>query len=364
MTVKTPLRQTALWARAICLIVGLAVGLAAAGQVAAQSGLFDQGWTLDPEASSLSFQSIKATTKAENSSFASLEGTIDETGAARIVVFLESVDTKIDLRNVRMRFLFFETFQFPEAVISAQLDPSALSDLAQVREKVLPLPYVLEIHGASKGYESKVLINLLDANRVSVSTVEPISISVQDFGMMDGLAKLEEAAGVPIIPSATVAFNFVFSRNGSPGKAELVAASAPAAGASRALETSGDFGLQECNNRFETLSKSGGIFFAPGSARLDAASAPLLRSLAEIINRCPGLTIEVAGHTDSIGGADANQRLSERRAISVTDYLARIGVSGNRVRAAGYGEARPVATNATAQGRARNRRIEFTILGG
>lgn len=328
----------------------------------AQAGMFDDGWTLDTQASSLSFQSIKAVKKAENSSFASLEGTIDETGAAKIVVFLESVDTKIDLRNVRMRFLFFETFQFPEATISAQLDPASLTDLPQVRNKVVPLPYTLEIHGATKAYESPVLINLLDNNRVSVSSVEPISISVEDFGLLGGLAKLEEAAGVPIIPSATVAFNFVFSRNGTSGVTELAANAAT--GASRALETTGDFGVQECNNRFETLSKSGGIYFAPGSARLDSASAPLLDSLAAIINRCPGLVIEVAGHTDSVGGSDANQRLSERRAISVTDYLTGKGVEFARMRPAGYGESRPIATNETNQGRARNRRIEFSIING
>lgn len=350
-------------ARAAARFTAILLGMVAWVSTAqAQSDLFRDGWTLDPESSSLSFQSIKKMTKAENSSFASLEGQIDEFGNASVVVFLESVDTKIDLRNVRMRFLFFETFQFPEARIAVQLDPASLADLRETRSKTMTLPFSLDLHGTTNSYEADVIVNLLDNNRVSVAAAEPISIPVSDYGLLDGLAKLEEAAGVQIVPSATVAFNFVFSRNGSSGVTQ-VAALAPAAG-SRALESSGDFALEECRNRFETLSRSGGIYFGTGSARLDRASAPLLNSLAEIVNRCPGLIIEVGGHTDSEGSTVSNQRLSERRANSVRDYLINTGVDFSRIQSTGYGESRPIATNDTSQGRARNRRIEFSIVGG
>ncbi len=88
------------------LAAGLWAGLASMGF--AQSA-FNGGWTLNSEMSNLSFQSVKKQTVVESSGFATFNGTIDEAGKAEVTVLLDSVDTKIDLRNVRMRFLFFET---------------------------------------------------------------------------------------------------------------------------------------------------------------------------------------------------------------------------------------------------------------
>ncbi|WP_236638347.1 OmpA family protein [Mangrovicoccus ximenensis] len=138
----------------------------------------------------------------------------------------------------------------------------------------------------------------------------------------------------------------------------------PAAPASAALEAQGDFSLEACTGRFEILSRTDNISFESGSARLRPASFPLLDQVADIVNRCPGLNILIAGHTDSTGDAGLNQRLSESRAASVVDYLLGKGVGQGRMASAGYGEDRPVADNATAEGRARNRRIEFSVEGG
>ncbi|MEM8703630.1 MAG: OmpA family protein, partial [Pseudomonadota bacterium] len=119
---------------------------------------------------------------------------------------------------------------------------------------------------------------------------------------------------------------------------------------------------EACEGRFEILSRTDNIYFASGSARLDARSAPLLDSLVDIIVRCPDLNIEVGGHTDSDGGAAGNQRLSERRAAAVEDYIAAQNVSALRITSVGYGETRPVASNDTPDGKRRNRRIEFTVV--
>ncbi|RYH10906.1 OmpA family protein [Tropicimonas sp. IMCC6043] len=343
--------------RGVALLCGL--GLIPGSQ--AQAGPFDGGWTLDGAASSIAFQSIKDQTKVELNSFAALEGAIDAGGTATVTVHLESVDTKIDLRNVRMRFLFFETFLYPEATITAQIDPSAIADLAETRRKTIPMPFTLDLHGVTKAYEADVTVTLLDADRVFVNSAQPISIPVADFGMESGLTKLEEAAGLPIIPSATVSFEFAFTRNGATAATPVQLAAAPA---NRALESSGDFAPEECRNRFQTMSEANEISFASGSTRLQASSAPVLDSLVEIITRCPGLTIGISGHTDNVGSDEANQRLSERRAASVADYLVGKGIPANRFETAGYGETRPIADNATDRGRWRNRRIDFTILGG
>ena len=87
-----------------------------------------------------------------------------------------------------------------------------------------------------------------------------------------------------------------------------------------------------------------------------------MNSLAEIVDRCPDLRVEVGGHTDSDGAASNNLRLSEARARSVVQFLSRAGVGADRLEAVGYGEAQPIASNATADGKAKNRRIAFTVL--
>jgi outer membrane protein OmpA-like peptidoglycan-associated protein len=73
--------------------------------------------------------------------------------------------------------------------------------------------------------------------------------------------------------------------------------------------------------------------------------------------------LEVEGHTDSVGGDDYNQRLSEQRAASVRDYLVQQGLSMNSVMAKGFGKTQPVASNETAAGRQQNRRVELVVSG-
>ncbi|MBD1546011.1 OmpA family protein [Roseibium aggregatum] len=330
----------------------------------AQDSFFKGGWTLQPDGSSLRFQSVKNLTKVESSRFVELEGSIDETGAAAIHVFLDSVDTKVDLRNVRMRFLFFETFQFPEAVITARIDPAQLTDLKTLKRKIIPLTYELQLHGVKKSFDTEVAVTYLSDDLVAVSTTAPISVAAADFSLEEGIKKLEEAANVVIVPSATVSFDFVFARK-TGGEKTVTAAAQPTAAkgpASKALEPEGNLDPKACKGRFEILSRTGHIYFPSGSARLDARSGPLLDSLVDIISRCPGLVIEVGGHTDSDGSAAANLRLSEHRASAVTQYLISKGIPENRIVSVGYGETRPVAPNDTADGKHRNRRIEFVVV--
>ncbi len=343
--------------KAICISVLMAAG---AGLPALAQSPFAGGWTLKPEMSNLSFQSVKNQTVAESSSFASLQGGIDETGATSVTVLLDSVDTKIDLRNVRMRFLFFETFKFPEARITGRIDPALLADLTTARRKQVPVTYEIDLHGVKKSYEANVTATLLSDNLVSVASARPISVPVADFNLADGLGKLEEAANVTILPSATVTFDWVFARNES--TAAATQAPAQAAPTSVALEAEGDFDREACKGRFEILSRAGNIYFASGSARLEDKSAPLLDSLAGIVLRCPGMVIEVGGHTDSVGPEGSNMRLSEARAASVITYLLGKGLGNDTMISKGYGETQPIASNDTKKGRWDNRRIEFKVL--
>jgi OOP family OmpA-OmpF porin len=334
----------------------------------AQDNPFAPGWDLDLAGSNIHFQSIKKMTKVESSSFATFGGTIEPGGQAKVTVLLESVDTKIDLRNVRMRFLFFETFKFPEATISLQLTPDMVAGLPGLGRKTLTVPYTFEIHGVQKQMESEITVTLINDDMISVASAAPIAIGFEEFGLTENLAKIAEAAGgISIVPSATITFDFVFKRRGGTGAAVVASTTtAPAAQAapSGALEAAGDFSPEACLGRFEILSRTGNIYFRTASARLDGESAALLNSIVDIVNRCPGMIIEVAGHTDSDGGEGTNQALSEKRAQSVVRYLADHGVAVERVRAVGYGESRPFVANDSAYNKSRNRRIEFSVPGG
>jgi len=103
------------------------------------------------------------------------------------------------------------------------------------------------------------------------------------------------------------------------------------------------------------------ILFATNSTTVSGASTADLGTLASSINRYPDTTVNVVGHTDSVGDAAFNVDLSQRRAQAVTSVLINAGVPANRLRATGAGEDQPVATNQTDAGRQANRRVEIII---
>ncbi|HUP50771.1 MAG TPA: OmpA family protein [Thermoanaerobaculia bacterium] len=103
------------------------------------------------------------------------------------------------------------------------------------------------------------------------------------------------------------------------------------------------------------------VLFDFDSAALRPASRTALREMAEVFDRYRDTIIVVTGHTDSLGTAAYNQRLSERRAGSVSSYLQNLGVRGSRIDAIGNGESQPRATNGTAAGRQLNRRVDIHV---
>jgi len=105
------------------------------------------------------------------------------------------------------------------------------------------------------------------------------------------------------------------------------------------------------------------LFFDTAQATLRSESRAELDRLAAFLRDNPSITLEIGGHTDSEGSDASNQRLSERRAQSVVDFLTGAGVTASRLRARGYGESEPVASNDTADGRQQNRRVEFEVTG-
>lgn len=317
---------------------------------------FAPGWTLTPEGSTLGFQSVKNGAKVEMNAIATFAGHIDDKGQAKVEIALDSIDTHIDLRNVRMRFLFFETFKFPTATVTATVDPALLDGLATAPRTFAVLPFTLSLHGVTKEMSAPVSITRLGPDQVAVASVGIIPVAAEDFGLTEGVAKLQDAAKVALVPVGSVAFDWIFTRDGA---APQVAAPM---GAAAAKETQGTLSPEDCATRFDTLSQAGNITFRSGSARLDVAGSAALDTLVDVATRCPDLRLEVGGHTDDVGPDDQNLALSDARARAVVAYLASKGIDPARLTPKGYGEAAPLVPNDTPETRARNRRIEFKIL--
>jgi outer membrane protein OmpA-like peptidoglycan-associated protein len=114
----------------------------------------------------------------------------------------------------------------------------------------------------------------------------------------------------------------------------------------------------EAGTKFELRN----VFFETAKFDLKSTSYPELNYIVDILKANPSLNILVAGHTDNIGSATNNQTLSENRAKSVMNYLVEKGIPADRLSSKGYGASKPIYTNDTEDGRAKNRRTEIEIL--
>jgi outer membrane protein OmpA-like peptidoglycan-associated protein/Tol biopolymer transport system component len=104
------------------------------------------------------------------------------------------------------------------------------------------------------------------------------------------------------------------------------------------------------------------VLFSSGSAELLPVSSDELDRLAELLTKVSGLSVEIVGHTDNVGGEAANQQLSQQRATAVKEYLIASGIAEARISTRGAGKANPIDTNDTEEGRARNRRTTFKLM--
>lgn len=128
--------------------------------------------------------------------------------------------------------------------------------------------------------------------------------------------------------------------------------------------------LQQLNTILETRDTARGlivnmsdVLFDSGRFTLRPGAREKLAKISGIVLAYPELKLEVEGHTDSVGADSYNQKLSEQRAKSVSDYLTKAGISSESVTAVGFGESAPVADNANAAGRQQNRRVELVVTG-
>lgn len=119
---------------------------------------------------------------------------------------------------------------------------------------------------------------------------------------------------------------------------------------------------EECVSQIDVVTEKRKILFDPSSASITAETQPVVDDIAEILQRCPDLRIQISGYTDSQGREEMNQQLSQQRAEAVLDALRVRRVPVSRFEATGFGETDPIADNDTEAGREANRRIEFSLI--
>jgi outer membrane protein OmpA-like peptidoglycan-associated protein len=111
-----------------------------------------------------------------------------------------------------------------------------------------------------------------------------------------------------------------------------------------------------------TFDENSGVYFATDKYNINSASETTLNKLSNVFKEYPDTNILVVGHTDSVGSEDYNMTLSKNRAYAVTNYLKGRGLSSGRFTTNWFGETQPMHDNATADGRAKNRRVNIAIL--
>jgi succinyl-CoA synthetase beta subunit len=136
--------------------------------------------------------------------------------------------------------------------------------------------------------------------------------------------------------------------------AAAVAAAAPVASANAAGAAPANAAV--CNDK----ALAADVKFVTGGSAVAAESSAVLQSMAGNLKGCAALKLEIGGHTDNVGKPESNLKLSQARAEAVMAVLVKAGIEAGRISAKGYGDTQPAADNATAEGRQKNRRVEFT----
>lgn len=189
--------------------------LAACGQTAGSdpAPVIEGAWEVDSAASELSYVSIKAGEIAETNTFETLTGTVQGNGEASIEIDLASVSTGVDIRNERMREIFFNVADNPKATVTAQIDPAAFEALGVGESLDTTLDGTLSLVGIEAPFQAEVSVTRAGPDRVIAVSDKPVIIEAGRFELADELAQLQELAGLDsITPVVPVTFSIAFQR--------------------------------------------------------------------------------------------------------------------------------------------------------
>lgn len=171
-------------------------------------------WALDNDASRINFVSTKANSAAEVHTFGIVDGSVDDEGNVTISIDLDSVDTAIEIRDERMRDMLFETGEYPSATLAAQVDTAAIEALDVGASAIMNAEGQLQLHGTSTSVTVEVSVARLAEDRILVASRKPVIVYAGQVGLLAGVEKLREVAGLPSIsPAVPVTFVLAFDRD-------------------------------------------------------------------------------------------------------------------------------------------------------
>lgn len=159
-------------------------------------------WQLNNEKSQFNFISTKKNSVAEVHKFKKLTGSINKQGAINFEIDLSSVDSKIDIRNERMKEYLFEVIKYAKASFTGKIDLAVLNKLKLGQSTSIPLTGKLSLHGEQQVITTNVKVIKLAKKELLVVSEEPIIVNAENFKMVEGVLKLQALAGLPSISTA------------------------------------------------------------------------------------------------------------------------------------------------------------------
>jgi OOP family OmpA-OmpF porin len=284
------------------------------------------------------------------------------------------------------------------AVEGEAASPEAFSDLLAMNARTLPASLELAHADVTPPKVSPYrFVVARGAGQIQLAGFAPtdrdkqaiLDLARKDFGDSEIVDKLVFAGGAPsdFVPAVATAFQTIARLGGGRGEivdnALTIRGAAYNAVAANEIATSAASGLPKtftakteivtrqdgqplppdrCRDLIQAEAQRGRIEFDFAKTAIPADSDALLDRLAAAMTRCPEVKVEVGAHTETGGSTAKNRELTQSRAEAVVDYLVDAGIRRERLTAVGYGESKPIADNATPQGKAANRRIEFTVV--
>ncbi len=168
-------------------------------------------WVLDPAASSMTFATTKNSEITEQHRFTQLSGSVRDNGEARLTINLASVDTRIPIRDERMRDLLYQVTQFPSATFSTRLSLAPILELQDESSYSTLISGELALHGAKIVLEVPVEVTALGAGRFAVVSEETVDVDAAEVNLVKGIEELRKIAGLASIsPIVPVSFSLEF----------------------------------------------------------------------------------------------------------------------------------------------------------
>lgn len=252
------------------------------------------------------------------------------------------IDKVLDVKGVR----------FVVTKIGALTEPPKRASVANA-----PAPATAESESAATAVDKAPAEKALDTRASMEKAAEPSPVAVATTLQAEAAATTNATPPMKEADVQDVA-NELPTQSLSPDQAPAID-QATAAAVLAGLPATGELNAATCQVALSATATLEKIEFGNASAKIRFVAAPVLDKVAALLKRCPGVKVEIGVHTDAAG--TANQRLSQERADKLISYLEREGVARGMLSGVGYGASKPLASNATDESRARNRRVEFVV---